>query len=227
MDKKISVIIPAYNAANYLPDTIQSIRAQIPSVDEIILMDDGSIDNTKEVISHFRDVSYFWQPNSGTATALNEAMKKASGQYLAFLDADDLWLPGKLNTQLEIFDRNPQLDMVFGGIEQFISPELTEEERSKIEFQSGPMIGRHKSTWMIKRDSFYKVGPFTESFVLEEFMDWYMRAKDMGLTEVVVVQVMAKRRIHTTNISRVKKDLRTEFPKLLKSALDRRRQRNG
>src|SRR6185369_101177 len=99
MDKKISVIIPAYNAAQYLPETIQSVLAQTHPVSEIILLDDGSTDNTKEVVSHFKQVSYFWQPNKGTATALNEAIKKASGDYLAFLDADDLWLPEKIKLQ--------------------------------------------------------------------------------------------------------------------------------
>jgi glycosyltransferase involved in cell wall biosynthesis len=226
MKKKVSVIIPAYNAARYLTETLESVHNQTVTVDEIILMDDGSTDFTKDLISDFRDVKYFWQPNSGTAIALNEAIKKASGDYFAFLDADDLWIADKISLQLKALKENPEIDMVFGWVEQFLSPELTKEEKKEIEFQTGPMIGQHKSTWLIKREAFERVGFFKGSYQLEEFMDWYLKGREIGLTEIMVNQTLAKRRIHTTNISRTKKNLRVEFPKLIKAALDRRRQAN-
>lgn len=227
MNRKISAIIPAYNAGLYLSETIESILNQTVPVYEIILVDDGSTDQTKEIVAGFKGVNYFWQPNSGTAAALNEGIKRASGDCFAFLDADDLWLPDKISIQADILRENPNIDMVFGFIEQFISPELPEEEKAKIEFQSGPMIGRHKSTWLIRREAFEKVGFFKGSYSLEEFLDWYMKGKEIGLSEIVVEQTLARRRIHTTNVSRLNKNLRNEFPKLIKAALDRRRQANG
>ena len=224
MSSRVSVIIPSYNAAKYLPEALESILNQTRKADEIILIDDGSTDNTEQLISSYPEVIYFKQENSGTAAALNEGIKKSSGDILAFLDADDIWMPDKINLQLNALQQNPAIDMIFGWIEQFISPELAEQEKSKIEFQQGAMIGRHKSTWLIKREAFYKVGFFKGSFALEEFLDWYMKAKENGLTEIIIEQTLARRRIHDSNASRLNKNLRKEFPRLLKAALDRRRQ---
>jgi len=224
MTNKISVIIPSYNSAKYLPEALQSILSQTQKVHEIILIDDGSTDNTEQLIALYPEVSYFKQINLGIATALNEGIKRATGNLLTFLDADDIWLPDKITIQLNTLRDNPAMDMIFGWIEQFISPELPEHEKLTIDFHSGAMIGRHKSTWMIRREAFQRVGFFKGSFALEEFLDWYMKAKEAGLSEIVIEQTLAKRRIHDTNASRINKNLRKQFPRLLKAALDRRRQ---
>ena len=224
MKEKIIVIVPAYNAGKYIGEALQSILDQSIPVDEIIVIDDGSTDNTKEVVSNF-PVRYFYQTNKGTAAALNAGIEQSSGDYLAFLDADDIWMQQRLYLQLEAFEKDPSLDMVFGLMQQFISPELPAEEQNKIEVNTAEVVvGIHKSAWLIKREAFLRVGLFAGGFLLEEFTDWYARSKEKKLHESVVQQVVAKRRIHQSNTSRVHKNLKQDYPRILKAALDRRRQ---
>jgi len=222
-DNSISVIVPAYNAAAYIFEALQSIRKQTLQPEEVIVVDDGSTDDTGAIASTFPGVHYLKQSNLGTAAALNAGIENSSGTLLAFLDADDLWMPERLECQTRVLEQQPEIEMVFGGIEQFISPELPEEEKQKIDLNSAPMTGLHKSTWLIRRGSFMKVGLFKGRFALEEFVGWYIHAKDLKIREAIVGKVVAKRRIHLSNSSRVNKNLRMEFPKLLKAALDRRR----
>src|ERR1700712_4235268 len=93
---KVSVIIPAYNAGKYIGEALDSIMLQTRQADEIIVIDDGSKDDTKDIVKHFTNVNYVYQQNKGTAYALNAGIENSKGTYLAFLDADDLWMPGKL-----------------------------------------------------------------------------------------------------------------------------------
>ncbi|SKC54020.1 glycosyltransferase family A protein [Ohtaekwangia koreensis] len=224
MKAKISVILPAYNAGKYIGEALRSVIDQTIPIHEIIVIDDGSTDSTKDIVSGF-PVHYFYQANSGTAAALNAGIEQSSGDYLAFIDADDVWMPQRLYVQLQAFEKNPSLDMVFGLMQQFVSPELSEEEKNKIEVNTAEvMIGIHKSAWLIKREAFMGVGVFAGGFLLEEFTDWYARSKEKKLNEFVVQEVVAKRRIHLSNTSRVHKDLKKDYPRILKAALDRRRQ---
>ena len=101
---RISVIIPAYNAGRYLAEAIQSVLAQTLSVHEIIVADDGSADNTAAVALSFpAPVRYHLNPHEGTAAARNQGVRVAQGEWLAFLDADDLWQPDKLAAQMALF----------------------------------------------------------------------------------------------------------------------------
>ncbi len=113
----VTVIIPSFNAANTLNEAIQSIEVPVGVDAEIIVVDDGSSDNTAEVLAPLvqkGQVRYFYKENGGAASARNFGLKVAKGQYIGFLDADDVMLPGSLKKRLEIFDRFPELDIVFG-----------------------------------------------------------------------------------------------------------------
>ena len=106
----VSVIIPTFNAEKYISDTIQSVQNQTYQNWEIILVDDGSTDETKTIITQFladeRIQFYPLEKNSGTGIARNTALAKAKGKYIAFLDADDLWKPEKLEKQIEFLQTN-------------------------------------------------------------------------------------------------------------------------
>jgi glycosyltransferase involved in cell wall biosynthesis len=111
---KVSVIIPTYNCAPYLPDAIFSVLQQTHNNFEIIVIDDGSTDNTEEIIQPFLDrVEYIKQENHGVSVARNTGMKRATGDFIAFLDADDMWFPQKLAVQLNIFINHPDIAGVF------------------------------------------------------------------------------------------------------------------
>jgi glycosyltransferase involved in cell wall biosynthesis len=106
----ISVVIPAYNSAAYIKRSVDSVLAQTLKPDEIIVVDDGSTDNTADIVSQYGSkVTLIQQKNAGPSTARNTGIKAATGEWIAFLDADDEWLPEKLQLQIENLQRNPQL----------------------------------------------------------------------------------------------------------------------
>ncbi len=113
MNKLVSVIIPAFNSAQYLPETIESVLSQTYSNLEIILVDDGSTDDTRAFIEDLGDqVRYFYQENAGSARARNKGIREANGEYVAFLDSDDKWLPEKLVRQIDYLEKN-NFDLVY------------------------------------------------------------------------------------------------------------------
>ena len=110
---KVSVVIPTYNRAHLIGETIQSVLCQTFRDFETIIVDDGSNDNTREVVSRF-PVKYFYQENSGVSAARNTGIKLSSGQYIAFLDSDDLWLRHALEKGVEALDRYPEAGFSYG-----------------------------------------------------------------------------------------------------------------
>jgi len=110
----VSVVIPTYNSAAFLRGAIQSVLSQTYSDFEVVVVDDGSTDNTESVVHSFGDqVCYVKQQNKGAGAARNQGIKRSRGEYVAFLDADDLWLPGKLGEQISLMDRDPELGLVY------------------------------------------------------------------------------------------------------------------
>ena len=123
----VSVIIPVFNGEKYLGEAIESVIAQTYRFVETIVIDDGSTDNSASVARRFGEsVKYFHQTNQGTGAARNRGASLSGGDFLAFLDQDDLWLPDKLYRQMQVFAAVPDLDIVFGHLRQFHSPDLDE-----------------------------------------------------------------------------------------------------
>jgi len=109
-DPRVSVVIPLYNKADHIVDVIQSVLAQSFTDYEIIIVNDGSTDSSEAAIEPFRDkIRYFKQDNSGPSVARNKGIELARGEYIAFLDADDEWLPAKLATQVKFMDEHPEI----------------------------------------------------------------------------------------------------------------------
>lgn len=223
--EEVTVLIPAFNAENFIKEAIDSIQNQTILPGEIIVINDGSSDDTSNFIRKLNvaRLRVIEQEQQGVAAALNLGIAKSKGEILAFLDHDDLWLEDKLEKQLEAM-QNHQVDMVFTLIENFLDPAIDIDLSKKLKVNLNPFVGIHKSTWIIKKESFQRVGIFDKENKIE-LLDWYARSKDLGVTEHIVNQVMVKRRIHGTNQSILDDDLRNEFPRILKSILDRRRGR--
>ncbi len=221
----VSVIIPAFNAERYFGDAITSVVQQSVDSPEIIVVDDGSTDHTARVAQRFApEVRFHTQPNAGAGAARNAGVQLAQGQFLSFLDADDLWEKDKLERQLSHFKQNADLDMVFGHVEQFISPELLDRLNPQNPALTDAMPGLYAGSMLIKREQFFRVGLFQEDLEIGEFIDWYGRAQDLGLKTFVLPQVVTKRRIHKTNQMRTKQEHFHVYVGVLKAALDRRRQ---
>lgn len=120
MEKLVSVVIPTYNTADYITQTLDSVLGQTFKNYEIIVVDDGSTDHTGEVLSSYMNrINYIHQENSGRSEARNTGIKAARGKYVAFLDSDDLWTPEKLRYQVEIMENHSEIDFLFGDKQRF------------------------------------------------------------------------------------------------------------
>jgi len=219
----VSVVIPVHNGERYLAKSIQSVLDQGHAALELLVIDNASSDATASVAGEFPVVRYFHLPDKGLSKALNYGLERCRGAFLGFLDADDLWSPKRLALQLEAFASNPEVEMVFGHVEQFISPDLEESARAKLSIRDKHLPGRYRSSMLIRKESFWKVGPFEPSVSYGEFLDWYMRAAEHKIREVMLPDVLTLRRIHGANMSYTDRQNRVEYARLLKRGLDRRR----
>jgi len=221
----VSVVIPVFNGEKYLREAIESVLSQTYGSFEVILVDDGSTDNSGEIAKSFgSQVRYSYQENRGQGFAMNRGIELSRGRFLSFLDDDDLWKKDKLVRQMAVFKDNPDIDMVFGQVEQFYSSELDENRRKKIKIPAKVMPGFFKGSMLIRRDSFLRVGTFDTRWKLGDFIDWYLRAREKGLTSIMLGEVVMLRRIHANNTGIRERRLRPEFARILKASLDRRRQ---
>lgn len=221
----VSVIVPVYNCGKYLAEAIESIWGQTYRPLEIIVVDDGSTDNSAEVANRFKgSVLYICQEHSGPGASRNKGIGLAEGEFLAFLDADDRWLKDKLSLQIEAFHEDPSLAMVFGYIRQFYSPELGMNAQRDPDKEI--LRGITPSVAMIRRDSFQRVGLFATGWQVGEFMDWYSKAREAGLKSSMPQQIVAERRIHTTNMGIRLRDSRGDYISILKEHLERKRNKD-
>jgi len=225
-DPLVSVIIPVYKGERFIAEAIESVEKQSYKPYEIIVVykphkkinvNDGSTDSTLEIINKYGSVKCIYQHNSGLSAALNQGLALATGDYFAFLDADDIWVGDKLIHQIEAFRSNPELDIVFGHHVRFYHREGSSGEENK------PLPALLKPAMLIKRESFYRVGLFDESLRMGDFLDWYKRALEKELNIFIVPEVVFRRRIHKKNMTLQKKDVITDYFKVLKASLDRQR----
>jgi len=180
----VSVIIPTYNHGKYIESAIKSVIAQEYANKEIIVVDDGSVDNTCDVVAKYHDiVKYHYQDNMGESAARNHGLSIANGEYFAFLDADDMWLPNKLTKQLEVFRKKDSIGMVGCGgydIDEsgiIISPAWIRENYSSRDnmleaLSIHQIIPGSSSGVLIKANCFKKVGYFNVE--LKYGPDWDM-----------------------------------------------------
>jgi glycosyltransferase involved in cell wall biosynthesis len=222
----VSVVIPVYNGERSLAEALQSVFDQTSLPTEVIVVDDGSTDGTAAVVRKFGSaIQYVYHSRAGQGASRNRGVAMAHGEFLSFLDADDLWVKEKLSLQKERFVHQPDLDMVFGLVQQFISPELSETVRNKLVCPPDPMPGYVPGAMLVKRESFLRVGYFETWQRIGEFVDWIMRAQEMKLKSFMLDTVVLKRRLHEENIGRKEQQFQTDYVRVLKAALDRRRQK--
>jgi glycosyltransferase involved in cell wall biosynthesis len=219
------VVIPAFDVARYVGEAIDSVLGQTPPPDELVVVDDGSADATAEVIASYGErLTAIRQPHLGNAAAVNRGIGATSGEYVAFLDADDVWAPGKLALQLEILERDPEADAVFGLVQQFLSPDADPSLAGQVVIPASPQPGVSKTAMLIRRSALERVGGLDETRRNGDFTDWYLRALEQDLTSRVPEVVVARRRIHGSNLGIRERDRQwPETLDVLKASLDRRR----
>ena len=224
MNPLISVMIGAYNAAPYLGEAIESVFAQDYEPIELIVVDDGSTDGTADVARSFARVQLIQQENGGNGAARNRAVESASGELYAFLDADDRFTSGKLMLQKAALDADPGLDIVFGHVREFLSPELDEETRASLRPPApDPMPWTAPNLMLVRRESFERVGAFTTAVRVGVTVDWFARAAEAGLRYSILPEVVLERRLHTENNGLRERASRSQYLEVIRQAMERRR----
>jgi glycosyltransferase involved in cell wall biosynthesis len=221
----VSVVIPAYNASRYVEDALKSVLGQnYPSL-QVIVVNDGSTDNTLEVLSRFKDrIQIIDKVNEGSATARNAAFRVARGKYIAFLDSDDFWLPGKLETQIRYMEAAPSVGVTYGLFDKRTESkdEKIDMEKTFADFEyltashdaelipdwSGWIYRKmlfeslpHTITVVMRADLVANVGYFDEGLRRGQDYDYWIR-----LSRVTEFHKLAKKmavyRIHGENITK-------------------------
>lgn len=224
----ISVVIAVYNGEQYLAEAIDSVLSQTYRPIEVIVVDDGSTDATANVAKQYEEmVKYRYQANAGTGAARNQGIQLSRGNFLAFLDADDIWLENKLECQMDVFRTYPTVEAVFGHALQFYSPEMDEAFKRKIRISTTILPAYLPCAMLISREAFFKVGFFETQWQVGQDVSWYMRAQEQNLQMVMLPDLVYKRRIHKTNKGLNKQDFIQDRVRQIKASLDRRRLMTG
>jgi glycosyltransferase involved in cell wall biosynthesis len=214
----VSIIIPTHNSENFIEEALRSVFFQTYSRIEVIVVDDGSTDSTVNTVAQYnKSITLLRQSNKGPGSARNAGIRLARGKYIAFLDSDDLWLQDKLLWQMRIFNRDSEVDIVFGGIENFVSPECSE-----LACKTDDIRGFHIGTMLISKDNFLSVGYFNEDLKVGEFIEWYARAVDMNMKVYLLDKIVMRRRRHEGNMTLKFKDDRSPYFNVLRSTMLRR-----
>ena len=185
--QKISVVIPTYNYGRFIAEAIESALVQTRKPDDVIVVDDGSTDETEAAVRRLEAdrVRYIRQPNAGVCVARNRGVAESSGDLIAFLDADDTWEPTKLEKQLAMFEADPEIGLVHCGMREF-DGESGETRVLRLDGQDGwvaheillwerPAIIGPGGTIMVNREAFASVGGFDERMKVGEDWDFCYR----------------------------------------------------
>lgn len=206
---RVSVVIPSYNHARFLRDAICSVIAQTYHDFEIIVVDDGSTDDTAQVAARYSpSIRYIFQKNAGLSAARNTGIRASTGAYLAFLDADDLWHPDFLARLVPVLDRNPDIGAVYSG-SQFVDahsrvlPQTIVRTVAPNRLHDSLIGGEFfpPCAVLVRKSAFDRVGLFDESLLASEDWDMWLRVSSEFSFDCVS-EVLAQYRMHGDNMSR-------------------------
>ena len=205
----VSVVIPTYNRAGMLPEAVESVLGQDYPCLELIVVDDGSSDDTGRVLGKYRGrLSYQRQPRRGVSAARNRGAALAKGEYLCFLDSDDLWRPQKLSRQVQYMQANPRVPLCYTD-EIWIRNGVRVNPRKKHRKYSGwiferclPLCIISPSSAMLRRDFFTRLGGFDESLPACEDYDLWLRICKDHPVHFIPEPLIVKRGGHPDQLSR-------------------------
>jgi glycosyltransferase involved in cell wall biosynthesis len=220
----VTVMIGVYNCEDYLAEAIDSVLAQTYEPVELVVVDDGSTDGTAEVARSYGDrLRFAQQERGGMGAGRNHAVSLAQGDYFAFLDADDRFRPAKLEQQMAAFERDRELDVVFGHMSEFKSPDLDPALAATLRAPVPDAPWPTPNLMLVRRDAFFRVGLFSTSLRVGIGVDWYARALEAGLRQEMIPDVVLERRLHAQNNGIRERDSRFQYLHVLKASIDRRR----
>lgn len=201
MEPRVSVLIPCYNAGRYLGAALDSVLAQTYRNFEILVVDDGSEDDSAAVAARYPQVRYFRNAHSGISVTRNLAISKACGEILVFLDADDLWVPEKLEKQVAYLDSHPECQLVYTLVQNFFdgNPETMTQRQEQL---LNANMDNCLVTCCIRRDLYETYGGYREDYPYGEDTHWVTRLWAAGVNmKHCIPEALYLRRIHDSNIS--------------------------
>ena len=214
---RTSVIVPTFDRAALLAEALDSILVQCGSRDQIIVVDDGSTDGTSAVLGTYgRRIDVVRQARGGSASARNAGLRAATGDRIAFLDADDLWDVRHDAVLHAMLDRHHALDLAFGHVVEFTTgavPGALHAVRRLPGAQCGAVV--------VRRRVLDQVGPFRTDLRVGEFIDWMARARRAGFAEAMSDETVLHRRLHAGNMTR--RESLTDYAKVVRAHLAARR----
>lgn len=228
----VSVVIPVYNGARYLSEAIQSMLAQTEAPREIILVDDGSTDDSAALIQRLAATTtiplrYVHQANQGTAAARNRGIKLAAGPLIAFLDQDDLWLPEKLARQCDLLRRQPAAGYSITQVESFMDNGGPPPAWLRAGWLAEPQAVYLPSSLLVRRSTFQQVGVFDPTLRNGSDIDWFARVRSAGVAVAIASEVLVRYRIHSGNQSQFARENQREYYEIARRALQRKRLQNA
>ena len=223
----VSVILPVYNGERMVAESIHSVLQQDYRPAELIVIDDGSTDGTAGIAAAFADrVRYYYQPHSGAAAARNFGIRQAKGEYIAFIDADDLWPPGKLRFQMRCFEARPAIEIVQGLIRRIKIPDLVQGRLTGADIDF-PFLYTNLGAMLVRRAVFDELGYLDEGLQFNEDTDFWLRAREAGIRIVIQRKVSLIYRIHGHNLTTGENLKTMKFFPVLQRSIHRRRSSPG
>lgn len=225
--ERVSVVVPCFNAARYVGEALESVLAQTRPCDEIIVVDDGSTDDSAAVIAQFGGrVRYLHQENQGISAARNRGIAQCSGSCVGFIDADDLWPSHSLETRLRSLSEDAEIDCAYGSVEPFISPDIDSDMRSAFTLPE-TQPGRVAGSMLVRRAVIDRVGVFDGAFRIGETLDWIARIDAAGFRSRDVGEIVLRRRVHGANTVIKERKMQGDYLRVLRAAIARRREATG
>jgi len=221
----VSCVIPVYNGERFLGEALESVFAQTFSHYEVVVVDDGSEDGTPTILKGYGDrIRSLRQDNQGPSAARNLGMRESRGEFISFIDADDLWVDNKLEVQMARIRESPNLELVSGQMKSFWVPEL-EEEAQQLEthpFHAARAV-LSPCTVLFRRTLAKRIGGFDVRLRHGEDTEWFMRMMKSGTAYEVLPRLLLHRRQHLNNLTRQVRPSQDRLMDLIKRSLDQKR----
>ena len=222
----VSVVIPVHNGGRHLAACIESVLAQSYQPLDILVVNDGSTDDSGAVVRRFAGIRHFEQSHQGAAAARNAGVMAARAAFIAFHDADDLCVPERIALQMAVLSAGPELGFCLARLQDFVDPgEGCSGVAASVDI-SRPRAG-FISSGLFRAATLQQVGPFSTAFRRGEDIDWLLRAEEQAVPSAMIIRPLILRRLHRTNLSGDVAASHADLLRVIRGRLARTRLRAG